>query len=44
MSFGFVLPEQTERIFNKYYKVFTENHYVLFKPTWERLYRDYAKY
>lgn len=39
-SFGFVLLEQAERLFSKYNKVFTENHYVLYKTVWERLYCD----
>lgn len=34
--FGFILLEKTEKLFNKYNKVFDENHYVLYRTVWEK--------
>lgn len=34
-SVGFILLEQAERLFSKYNKNLIENHYVLYKTTWE---------
>lgn len=34
--FGFALLEKSERLFNKYNKVFVENHYVLYRTVWEK--------
>jgi [ribosomal protein S5]-alanine N-acetyltransferase len=35
-NIGFKLLEKAERLFNKYNKVFEENHYVLYRAVWEK--------